>query len=109
MDFVPPLVAACTQDNVKMVQYLVSKGTDLNKQAPYWGGLLHAPAQYGCISVMRYLLDSGVDINTINYRGCTPLIMMCGLSISYKKKYVSFSGQVEENCNVSDVFKFLIS
>ena len=79
--FVPPLVAACTQDNVEMVQYLVSKGADLNKQAPYWGGPLHVAAQYGCISVMKYLLDSGVDVNTTNYRGCTPLMMMCGLDI----------------------------
>ena len=106
---VPPLVAACTQDDVEMVRYLVSKGADLTKQAPFWGGPLHVAAQYGCISVMKYLLDSGMDINTINYRGCTPLMMMSGLSISYEKKYVAFSGRVEENPNVNDVFKFLIS
>ena len=109
MDSVPPLVAACTQDNVEMIRYLVSKGADLNKQAPYWGGPLHVAAQYGCISVMKYLLDSGVDVNATNYRGCTPLMMMWGLGISYEKKYVAYSGKVEENPNVNDVFKFFIS
>ena len=85
IDSVPPLVAACTNDNVEMVQYLVSKGADLNKQAPYWGGALHVAAQYGCISVMKYLLDSGMNVNTTNYRGCTPLMMICGLSFCEEK------------------------
>ena len=50
----PPLVAACINDDVKMVKHLVSKGADLNKQAPYLGSSLHVAAQYGCLSVMKY-------------------------------------------------------
>ena len=109
LESVPPVVAACTQDNVEMVQYLVSKGANLNKQAPYWGGPLHVAAQYGCISVMKYLLDSGVDINTTNYRGCTPLMMMCKMDMHPCVIYLPQKPQCEEYSIVNKVCGFLIS
>lgn len=105
---IPLLVAACTNDNVEMVQYLVSKGTDLKKQSLYLGSPLHAAAVYGCIAVMTYLLDSGVDINTPNYRGSTALMMMCGIGIL---PVTQDRGQKESsdefNDIAEDVFKFL--
>ena len=109
LESVPPLVAACTQDNVEIVQYLVSKGADLNKQAPYWGGPLHVAAQYGCISVMKYLLDSGVDVNTTNYRGCTPLMMMCKMDMHPCVMYSPQKPQCEDYSIVNKVCGFLIS
>ena len=106
IDSVPSLVAACTNDNVEMVQYLVSKGADLNKQAPYWGGALHVASQYGCLSVMKYLLDSGVDVNTTNYRGCTPLMMICRLGFC-EEKCVNVINE-EQKMVIDEVVEFLL-
>ena len=108
----PPLVAACTNDDVKMVQYLVSKGADLNKQAPHLGSSLHVAAQYGCLSVMKYLVDNGVDINRTNYKGCTPLMMMCGLGISPSRTLrilMKAWKDNKDNKNIRDVYDFLVS
>ena len=82
---VPPLVVACITNVLEIVQYLVSKGADLNKQAPFWGGPLHVAAQYGSVSIINYLLDCGVDVNVTNYRGYTPLLMVCGFNVPSKQ------------------------
>ena len=107
---IPLLVAACTNDNVEMVQYLVSKGADFKKQSLYLGGPLHAATVYGCIAVMKYLLDCGVDINTPNYRGSTPLMMMCGIGIlpvTQDRRGQKEESSDEFNDTAEDVFKFL--
>ena len=91
MGLVPPLVAACASGNLEVVEYLIEKGADPNKQAPYWGSPICIAAQYGCISIMEYLINKvKVDINSTNYKGCTPLMMTCGLQMTSEKNHSKF-------------------
>ena len=97
MDLVPPLVAACASGNLEVVEYLIEKGADPNKQAPYWGSPICIAAQYGCISIMEYLINKvKVDINSTNYRGCTPLMMTCGLQMTSGESHSKFGQYIKE-------------
>lgn len=72
----PPLVAACTQDGVEVVRYLISKGADVSRVCSKLGHCMHAASRYGCVKVLQYLLDLGVGVNTVNqYDGSTPLLV----------------------------------
>ena len=82
MNNVPVFLAACANDNVKMLEYLVSKGADVTKEVPIWGNSLCIAAEYGCISVVKYLLDSGTPINYTNCKGNSPLLIACGSKVS---------------------------
>ena len=82
MNNVPLFLAACSNDNVKMLEYLVSKGADVTKEVPIWGNSLCIAAEYGCISVVKYLLDSGTPINYTNCKGNSPLLIACGSKVS---------------------------
>ena len=82
MNNVPLFLAACANNNVKMLEYLVSKGADVTKEVPIWGNSLCIAAEYGCISVVKYLLDSGTPINYTNCKGNSPLLIACGSKVS---------------------------
>ena len=75
---VPPMVAACTNNNVELVQYLISKGGDIHKPAYRWGTPLSIAARYACNDVITYLLDLGADIEYTDEQGYTPFLMACG-------------------------------
>ena len=79
---VPPLVAACTNDNLELVQYLVSNGADIHRLASQWGTPLCIAARYGCMAIAKYLLDNGADINAANKYGVTAFLMASGVKKS---------------------------
>ena len=80
---VPPLVAACTNDNLELVQYLVSNGADIHRLASQWGTPLCIAARYGCMAIAKYLLDNGANINAANKYGVTAFLMASGVKKSF--------------------------
>ena len=80
---VPPLVAACTNNNLRLVQYLVSNGADIHRLASQWGTPLCIAARYGCMVIAKYLLDNGADINAANMYGFTAFLMASGVKTSF--------------------------
>ena len=75
---VPPFLAACANNNVEMLKYLVSKGADIMKEVPIWGNSLCIAAEYGRITAVKYLLDCGIPVNCTNCKGSSPLLLACG-------------------------------
>ena len=71
---VPPLVAACTNDNIELVKYLLEHGADIHKQSLTRATPLRAAAYYGYIHIMECLLDNGADLNKANCIGSSPLL-----------------------------------
>ena len=79
---VPLFLAACSNDNVEMLEYLMSKGADIMKEVPIWGNSLCVAAEYGCISAVKYLLDCATPVNYTNCKGNNPLLVACGSEVS---------------------------
>ena len=68
---------ACAAGNVKIVQYLVEQGCDVNEQArdgitPLMRGLYSKSME-----VVDYLLDNGANINLGSKQGLTVLTIVC--------------------------------
>ena len=72
------LAAACSNYNIEMLEYLMSKGADVMKEVPIWGNSLCIAAEYGCISGVKYLLDCVTHVNYTNCKGSSPLLLACG-------------------------------
>jgi ankyrin repeat protein len=68
-----PLHLAALKGNLKVVRFLVEKGTKINtalKGEPLVGLTpLHLAVQYGREDVVRYLIMNGADVNATPYRG----------------------------------------
>lgn len=71
---VPPLVAACTSNNLELVQYLVRKGADLERLSLTRATPLRSASYYGYLPIMEYLLELGIDINVPNCIGSSALL-----------------------------------
>ena len=71
---VPPLVAACTSNNLALVQYLVSKGADLGCVSLTRATPLRSASYYGYLPIMEYLIELGIDINVPNCIGSSALL-----------------------------------
>lgn len=78
-----PLHVASSKNNIGLMQYLISRGANLNLQ-DIWG---HTPLLYAidneCYEAVELLLKSHAKVNHPNFRGMTPL--HCAASIGNLK------------------------
>ncbi|KAF9817201.1 hypothetical protein SFRURICE_013989 [Spodoptera frugiperda] len=67
------LFQACIDDNLDMVEFLVTHGADVNRGDNEGWTPLHATASCGFLSIARYLLENGADVAAVNYDGELPV------------------------------------
>ena len=67
-----PLVRA--SEHLDIVQYLLSRGADINAQAKYGDTALTGPAECGWLAVMQVFLDSGIVLDLQERDGSTALM-----------------------------------
>ena len=67
------LWAASTGGHLEIVEYLISRGADVNKPTLTQSTPLRGASFHGHLKVMKYLLEKGADINTPNCIGQSPL------------------------------------
>ncbi|KAE8574096.1 Putative Ankyrin-3-like [Halyomorpha halys] len=70
------LVAACVgnmnDNNIDIINYLLSKGADVNNKGQSWLGLFHAVYE-GNTKIVEILLRNGIDVNGKDMLGSTAL------------------------------------
>ncbi|RVE52185.1 hypothetical protein evm_003104 [Chilo suppressalis] len=64
---------ACIDDNLDMVEFLVTHGADVNRGDNEGWTPLHATASCGFLSIARYLLENGADVAAVNCDGELPV------------------------------------
>lgn len=74
---VSPFLAACSNDNIELLNYLANKGASIYHTAPKWGSPLCVAVEHGNLSVIQYLVDCYIDVNITNNKGFSPLILAC--------------------------------
>lgn len=67
------LMYACWVGNFEAVQYLVSKGADVNAQDSGGATALHLAVWKGFTPIALYLIENGASGNAISQDGMTPL------------------------------------
>lgn len=67
------LMYACWVGNFEAVQYLVSKGADVNAQDSGGATALHLAIWKGFTPIALYLIENGASANTMSQDGMTPL------------------------------------
>jgi len=72
-----PLQYAVYNCNIDVVDYLLSKGADVNARENSGAGVLHYPNQETDFEVERLLISYGADLNAKNNFGATPLHRAC--------------------------------
>ena len=70
-----PLILVIERGNLNRVQELVERlGINVNMTTKTTGSTaLHKGAQFGCLPIVRYLLQKGADKDKVNYNGNSPL------------------------------------
>ena len=74
---VSPFLAACSNDKIELLNYLVNKGASIHHAASKWGSPLCVAVEHGNVSVIQYLVDCNIDVNITNGKGFSPLILAC--------------------------------
>ena len=69
---ITPLIRVASSGHMDLLKLLMSRGADPTK-ANWYGSALHCAAEAGQCESVRYLLDSGMDINLRSAMGRTPL------------------------------------
>ena len=72
-------MAACCGGNLDIIQYLVKKGVDVNKETPTWGPPILIAAAWGKLCAVQYLhAEHGARINgVVDGHGRSPLLLAC--------------------------------
>jgi ankyrin repeat protein len=71
-----PLIEACAQGNLAVVDLLVRKGAGVNLSEERFSAL-HRACQYGHVDVVKYLLDNGANFDLKACNSFTPLLQVC--------------------------------
>jgi len=72
-----PLVIACENGNEKIVEFLVERGADINKDNDDGYSPLVAACLMDNENIVKYLIDHGAELNNLDEHGCNPLISAC--------------------------------
>ena len=70
----PYLVVAVNNKCYEIVKLLLNKGVDINSGGFMQGPPLYFASSYGDLSMVKYLVDNGADVNIIDAEGNTPLM-----------------------------------
>ena len=65
-------------DNAKILHLIVQAGFSEFIVDKWGSGLIHAACQNGKLDIVQHMLEIGVDVNTKDYTGRTPLYISCG-------------------------------
>ncbi|KAI0551042.1 ankyrin repeat-containing domain protein [Xylaria curta] len=57
------LQTAADYSNMEMIEFLISKGADVNQQGGRFGGALQVAASSGRFEIVKFLIDKGADVN----------------------------------------------
>lgn len=68
-----PLIAAIWNGHLEAVEFLLTKGADLEWRNDEGGTPLHIAAQRGNIEIAQLLIDKGLDVNAVNNHGGKPI------------------------------------
>lgn len=72
-----PLHKAAYNNQVEVVEYLISKGADLNAVSSSGSTPMHGAAFYGHPEAARVLIENGAEIDKKNNGGYTPFLGAC--------------------------------
>jgi Ankyrin repeats (3 copies) len=68
-----PLLVACRQGNVEIIEILLTQGSSLNEKGKLKQSPLHNAAGSGKEAAVRYLIRQGADLDSKDTYGYTPL------------------------------------
>ena len=69
-----PLLFACASENLRMVQYLIKHGADMNAQTNSGFGVIHKASMNKNPIILKYLLENySLDTNDRGEKYCSPL------------------------------------
>jgi ankyrin repeat protein len=75
------LFKAVEKCNLAKVQQMIEADPSLINARDYYGStLLHKAAMFGCVDLVAWLLDKGVDVNARDKEGNTPLLLAVDFS-----------------------------
>jgi len=90
-----PLILACQNDSINVAKLLVDHGADVNaRNSIDQTSALPVTINNCNYSLMKYLLDHQANIDIVNVRGETPLILACKINNKYMAEYL-----LERKCN----------
>ena len=70
-----------------VIQFLVSRGIDVNKQVPKtWMTALHIAIERKLVQCVAYLLESGADVNAVAAKDIMPLNIAQSLDANFESK-----------------------
>lgn len=72
-----PLLLAAQNDQLSVVQLLISRNANVNAKNGYGNTSLHEATRQGFESIVDALLLGGADVNAQNKKGSTPLHFLC--------------------------------
>lgn len=72
-----PLMVAVEKQQLGAVRFLLNQGADVNLKDDYGFTALHLAAISSMYEVMICLVENGADVNAVNLRDVTPLMMAC--------------------------------
>ena len=67
---VPPLAAACSRRKLRVAEFLLLRGADVNSRTSWGETPLHIAATAGHVPSVRLLLRHGADVSARDLRGC---------------------------------------
>ena len=95
------LWAACTGGFLEVVQYLISKGADVNKTTLTRSTPLRGASFHGYINIMKYLLENGANINTPNCIGQSPLCIAAMRGEVEAVQFLLDQGADRDQCTIN--------